>query len=71
MKTKSLKIFKLTASSREEHEMMMPFEMCTCGHQRQDHGDSFALGHGMCLYGQFHGICSCIKFTWSGKYVKE
>ena len=54
-----------------EFEMMMPFEMCRCGHIRQDHDDTVAIGHGKCLYGKFHGICSCIKFTWNGKYGIE
>ena len=52
---------------KAEFEMMMPFEMCRCKHQRQDHDDTVAIGHGRCMYG--HGLsCNCIKFTWNGRY---
>ncbi|GAH05988.1 unnamed protein product [marine sediment metagenome] len=35
-------------------------ELCSCGHSRFDHLDSFSLGHGACaIVG-----CPCRQFTW-------
>ncbi len=52
-----------------EFRIMMPFEMCTCGHQRRDHSDHYVMGHGKCIYG-LGMACSCNKFTWNGTWFR-
>ncbi len=39
-------------------------ELCTCGHKRSEHNDTFTEGHGSCKK------CKCVKFTWS-KFIEE
>ena len=35
-------------------------EVCTCGHKRTEHSDTFQFGHGNCQ----ERTCACSKFTW-------
>lgn len=36
-------------------------EQCSCGHNRSNHGNTLAPGHGECL----RDDCNCRKFTWT------
>jgi hypothetical protein len=35
-------------------------ELCTCGHERIEHGNNTEVGHGQCIVRD----CKCKRFRW-------